>query len=389
VVSGTGLSWRGAKRFGIDLVRFAGGSLLAASGGRFPPGVPRKGGSRRILLLYYHRVHSVDEQPIYQLGIQRDIFRRQLTDLKDLFRFVPLIEALEAGVSGSPGEDLASLTFDDGYRDNYTCAFPVLRELGLPATIFLVAGLVGTTTRLWYDQVKVLVERLDGPSLPLPECLGGGSLEFRADLRGRRRTLSVLIGKLKECDDDVRRRALHELSTRHASLLAQDDGRDHLLTWEEARLMEEQGVSFGSHTMGHPLLTQISDDGILREEIAESRELLAGRLRSPLPVLAYPGGVFSGRVARMTQDCGYSWALATFPGWVAPGIDRMGVPRRGIGSRSSLFLGRRHSRTILRGECEGLFDQTRRGRRSASSRRGTEDLAVTILDTKAEASPPE
>lgn len=316
----------------------------------------------------------MDEQPICQLGIQREIFRSQLIDLKDLFRFTPLLEALEAGVSGSPGEDLASLTFDDGYRDNYTCALPVLRELGLPATIFLVAGLIGTTERLWYDQVKVLLERLDGPSLPLPICLGGGSLEFGADLTGRRRAYSVLVGKLKECDDGVRRRALHELSTRHASLLAPEDGRDRLLTWEEARSMEEQGVSFGSHTMGHPLLPRVSDDEILRKEIAESRELLADRLRSPLPVLAYPGGAFSERVARMTREAGYPWALANVPGWVAPGIDRLGVPRRGIGSGSSLFLGRRHSRAILRGECEGLWDQIRRERRSGSSRGGSEDF---------------
>ena len=372
----------GAKRFGIDLVRVAGGSLWSLTGGSFPRGPHRLKGSRRILLLYYHRVFDTNEQPIYQLGIQRDVFRRQLEDLQRFFHIVPLPEALSAAAAGSHGEDLAAITFDDGYRDNYVWAFTVLRELGIPATIFLVAGLIGSKERLWYDQIRVLVERAHAPYLDLPASLGGGRLELGSAPQARRRSFHSLIDRLKACEDSARRDAVRELSERHADLLDLPDERDVLMSWEEARAMEEAGIQFGSHTLTHPLLTKISNEAVLLRELSESRKLLEERLRSPLPILAYPGGAFSPQVARAAGECGYRWALANAPGPLGPATDPLSVPRRGVGPRSSLFLGRRHSRAIFRAECEGLFDRVRR---HGAERKSGSDVVATAFDGLAEA----
>ena len=379
------------RRWTIDMVRMAGGAALMLPGALQFHRRRQGEGGRRVAIFYSHRVYLSDEQPIYQLGIEHRLFRRQMIDLQRFYRFVPLLDALDQAGQGRDGEDLACLTFDDGYRDNYTVAHPILRELGIPATIFLVAGLIGTTQRFWFDELKVIVETAPGPSLRVPGVIGGDELDLR-DVAHRRAALTELLRRMKECEDRTRRVAVRELVQLHQGFVAAEGSRntsapvpepdrDALLSWEEVRVMEEEGARFGSHTLSHPLLSRISDEGTLRAELNESREILSARLKDPLPVLAYPGGAWSDAVVRATGACGYKWGLANFPGWLRRDIDPMLIPRRGVGPRSSLFAGSRHSRTILRAESEGLFDRARRRVSAVDAR----TRVAAVFDEKAEA----
>lgn len=90
-----------------------------------------------LIVLVYHRVGSGMQQ---EMNVPLATFRRQMQHLRAGARVVPLGEGLEALSGGGVARDAVSITFDDGYRDVYTAAWPVLRELGLPATLFLATG---------------------------------------------------------------------------------------------------------------------------------------------------------------------------------------------------------------------------------------------------------
>ncbi|MFN7134112.1 MAG: polysaccharide deacetylase family protein, partial [Myxococcales bacterium] len=116
-------------------------------------------GGRRVLIVSYHRVVEDFEREarraIPGLLISRDTFGRHIDELRASgFESAPLGQALDA-ISGrsTPKKDLAVLTFDDGYADVYEHAFPVLKEKGAPATVYLATGFVGTDRRFLHDRL--------------------------------------------------------------------------------------------------------------------------------------------------------------------------------------------------------------------------------------------
>jgi peptidoglycan/xylan/chitin deacetylase (PgdA/CDA1 family)/ubiquinone/menaquinone biosynthesis C-methylase UbiE len=350
-----------------DSVRLCAGSALRIPAARAVYRRTMRVPSPRIVLFYYHRVFDIDVQPVYQLGIGREYFRRQLLDLGRVYRFVPLKEALEAARAerGPKDRDICCITFDDGYRDNHDVAFPVLRDLGIPATVFVVAGLIGTQELLWFDQVKQAVEKAPGPLLRLPAALGGGSLDVSSP-RSRRTALHDLLGRCKDLDDETRRAAVESIVAEMDQPL--DRERDALLSWAEVRAMEAGGVRFGSHTLSHPILPRIEEPAVLREELAGSLRILKEHAAHPLPVLAYPNGDWSPRVVEAARECGYEWAITNYVGDASPLEDPMLVRRRALGPVASRLRGR-HSSAALLFHTEGVMDDTRRKRRARTAAR--------------------
>ncbi|MFH1245908.1 MAG: polysaccharide deacetylase family protein [Candidatus Omnitrophota bacterium] len=107
--------------------------------------------NRRIIVLMYHRVN--DDLPAGELVMPTRLFRRQMEYLRGDFRVIGAEEMLEIKKQHK-GKPRVMITFDDGYRDNYTNAFPVLKELGLTATIFLTTGYIDTNNKVdWYKTV--------------------------------------------------------------------------------------------------------------------------------------------------------------------------------------------------------------------------------------------
>lgn len=106
---------------------------------------------RRPLVLMYHGIgdRSAQSDP-FSLFVPQHRLRRQLTVLRD-HGWTPL--TLDAYLGGDTAPRSVLLTFDDGYRGTLEEGLPVLRELGVPATVFVLTGLLGGTSR-WMAEMS-------------------------------------------------------------------------------------------------------------------------------------------------------------------------------------------------------------------------------------------
>jgi peptidoglycan/xylan/chitin deacetylase (PgdA/CDA1 family) len=250
------------------------------------------------------------------------------------FRVLPLAQALDAIEDGKIADNAVVLTFDDGYRDNYDHAFPVLRRLGLPATVFLTTGLVGTRGMLWHDRVIRAFQRTTrlvlGPIGDPPVVHDLGTAELRRNARLR------VIEELKSLHPVEREERIRDLLER----LGDDDGPPPerlLLSWDEVVEMHRHGISFGSHTVTHAILSRISIDEA-RAELVESRREIERRLGAPCVALAYPNGRpadYTPEVQALARDAGYRCALTTVFGahparGATPAGSRFEIRRMGV-----------------------------------------------------------
>src|SRR5258705_11253020 len=136
-------------------------------------------GGRRVLILSYHRVVADFAQEakrsLFSLNIEQKTFRRHLEVLQESHDIVPLEDALSV-LDGTrqAARDVAVVTFDDGYRDVYTHAFPVMRDLRVPGVVYVPSGFVGTDRRLGHDRLFAALRRMNERGIA-PMAVGVGN----------------------------------------------------------------------------------------------------------------------------------------------------------------------------------------------------------------------
>jgi peptidoglycan/xylan/chitin deacetylase (PgdA/CDA1 family) len=219
-----------------------------------------------------------------------------------------------------------AVTFDDGYRDNFLHACPVLRELGIPATIFLATGFIESGNLPWWDKVCLAFKLSTQSFLSLSEM--GGPV---SSLEGQSKRLEVLaqtLSWLRSLDEVGRSRALRELfrTLRAPSPL---NWPHPMLTWDQIRTMYKHNVAFGAHTVTHPALAGLSSQR-LEEEIVGSKRIIEHRLQVPVRHFAYPFGKefdFGPEATRVVQEAGFETAVTTVWGLNWPDQDRFQLKR--------------------------------------------------------------
>jgi peptidoglycan/xylan/chitin deacetylase (PgdA/CDA1 family) len=254
---------------------------------------------------------------------QADGFRAHLQYLRRRFDVVSLESLLSS--RDRQRRPRIALTFDDGYRDVYTDALPVLQAEGLPATVFLVTEYIGTGRRFWWDRLDQGLVHSRATSVHLP------GRQYAIDSPPARRVLrervSALVSGLPRADAErAVRQVLRQLQPIDTSNGAH---RTALLNWNEARQLQAAEITLGSHTGTHPILSRVHL-AEAEHELRSSRQTLEQQLGVPVETLAYPYGQAADMTPQVTQiarECGYSTAVTTIPGAVRAGTDRLMVPR--------------------------------------------------------------
>ena len=274
---------------------------------------------RRPVILCAHRVVS-EEDPFF-LGIRHERFAAEVAYLARHHRVLPLNEIIEATLSGSPlPRGAVAITFDDGFADNFYLVYPILRRHRLAATIFLVAESVERERMPWPERVAYLLQRTQRTkleiSLPEPRVF---SLHTQKE---RLEALTILLTLLKTCETEVRQRAVEELE---ASLSVGPD-RGMMLTWEQCRRMARLGITFGAHTLTHPILPR-TEAMEVKHEIVASKALIETRLRCRARYFAYPNDEYHRAAVDAVEAAGFEAAVAGVGQVGQVPVDRFAIGR--------------------------------------------------------------
>lgn len=280
--------------------------------------VPLKRREKPVFHIFqYHRVN--DDRDPFLYGLPVSTFRAHMRYLTANFPLLTL-DQIATGEFSDRHPYYVAVTFDDGYRDNFVCAFPILKELGIPASIFLVSGHIESGQMPWYDLVRLAFKLTTRASFSL-EHAGGPSGAFKSALDrlcGMENTL-LWLRRMREPD---RRAAIPRL---FGELGVPSDLSlpNQMLRWDDIRQMSKQGISFGAHTVTHPVLSNVSV-AQLREEISESKRAIEQRLQRPVLHFAYPFGHypdFGPQAKQFVRTAGYKTAVTAEWGVNEPGSD--------------------------------------------------------------------
>jgi peptidoglycan/xylan/chitin deacetylase (PgdA/CDA1 family) len=274
----------------------------------------------RLTVLCYHRV--AEPEPGRFQGFRTNIsatpqgFREQIAYLARHFTPIALHDLhafLAQGRTLPPRPVL--VTFDDGYRDNGTVAWPILRALGVPAAVFLATDHVGTDRPFVWDYAAACIEGCERPAADLP-LLGARSLSTPA---ARQAALTQWMEALKAEPDAAKGSHAEALATALGIAPPADLFQGLTLSWDEVRRLCADGLEFGGHTRSHPVLTRMPD-AAARGEFAGSHARLARETGRAPVAFAYPNGRrsdFTAAHEAMARDAGYAFAFSMEPGPLA------------------------------------------------------------------------
>jgi peptidoglycan/xylan/chitin deacetylase (PgdA/CDA1 family) len=266
-------------------------------------------------IFQYHRIN--DDGDAFFGGVPVSTFRAQMRYLAAHFPILTL-DQLSRGEFYDPYS--VAVTFDDGYRDNFVCAFPILKELGVPATVFLTTGYINSGRLPWHDQVRLAFKLTMRSRFSVSE-LGGpqGDLGIPAD---RVQLSEKTLGWLRGLPESERKAALEEIF-RALGVPSDLNLPNQMLRWEDIRQMAKCNVSFGAHTVNHPVLSKISLKE-LQGEIVGSKRTIEDRLQVPAAHFAYPFGQpfdFSVQAKQIVKEAGFKTAVTTIWGLNEPSDD--------------------------------------------------------------------
>jgi peptidoglycan/xylan/chitin deacetylase (PgdA/CDA1 family) len=273
-------------------------------------------------ILYYHRINN-DNDPFFP-ATPTDVFEQQMRFIARNYNVVSLASMLERLETGYT-EPMLAITFDDGYRDNYDNALPILRRYGLPATIFLTTGGIDSREPLWFEELAGAIKGTERDyidiEIDIPRRFPLRTVPERLKANGD------IFALMRKLPDPERRQWLGRI----VSNLEWRGGvrRDQMLTWDQVRHMHKENVAFGAHTVTHPFLSKMTRDDVAWE-VSESKRRIEQELQSPVQYFAYPNGRqedFAPFNKEVIRSAGYSAAVTTIWGVNSASTDRMELRR--------------------------------------------------------------
>lgn len=273
-------------------------------------------------MLMYHRVLS-EEERIHSFShegivVGMESFASQMEYLKDSFNVISLEEFLNQLPQKRFEKYSCLITFDDGWIDNYTNAYPVLTTNELPAVIFLPVDFIGTKKQFWREKVSAnLFALCTNSSEDSRHILDKLGLDYLADQSPEQIKLSVqdYVSKLKKSSPEERALVLSPLTQFSDKLPCLNNNIDKFLSWGQVREMRDSGMSFGSHSSRHNILTELSLDDAAWE-VSSSRVVINDKIGGFPRTFCYPNGDYSEQIVDIVARGGYDAAFSTKAGLV-------------------------------------------------------------------------
>lgn len=306
--------------------------LASAGASRIPGGlgIVRNRRASSLAVVMYHGVVARPLPIPHWCQLDATEFERQVEFLARTYTVLTLRDIVDRLRRGASLPDhTACVTFDDGFRNVTTTAFPILERYQVPSTVFLITSLVGTNQPVWSDHLfhdlcestrdSIVFEDRRWPLVTTAQRVAA----YRS-----------LVGRLKLMDDAEKETRLADLRDTLGHTPVAPGSPLATMDWAEIEQLAGTGlVEFGAHTHTHPILSRCSVER-QREEIERSRQVLRERL-GRCDLFAYPNGLsadFTAETKELVRALGYDSALTSIAGLNRPDCDLFELRRVNVGA---------------------------------------------------------
>ncbi len=293
----------------------------------------------RITVLMYHGVIpdncSIDAWTL----VKESEFLRQIEYISREYEAIPADQLVARSSVRSPKsrKEKVIITFDDGYRNNYLIAYPILKKFNVPALIFLPTHFIGRKELLWFDKVIYAIQSSGCNAIDLRK-VGIGFIKLNGDDPASRwDKIEALLTKMKSLELQEREVVIQEIT----QVLKPDYSCADMfsfLEWSEIKEMVNSGLlSFGSHGHRHQILTQLPYEEVF-EEIFTSAKILKKDIGVEPIFFSYPNGELNPQIVKVLKRAGFRYAFTTKEGSWEQDLDNYSIPRINIGGYDSMAL---------------------------------------------------
>lgn len=223
-----------------------------------------------------------------------------------------------------------ALSFDDGWKDNYQQAFPVLKALQVPAVIFLATYAVDNDAIFWPEDISTKVKHLlknhNAPQIrkALLDCWPEAKLGKNASHMGVMTMVERWIENLKFQKEGERQQRIDYFYNRLKISKIPLPG--YIMNWDEAREMQKWGIRFGSHTHNHTIVKGLPKK-IIESELRSSKELISQKLQIEVDTFCYPNARYNGKEGAILARCGYRYGFCLNNRTLHDSTDNYYIPR--------------------------------------------------------------
>jgi peptidoglycan/xylan/chitin deacetylase (PgdA/CDA1 family) len=284
----------------------------------------------KAFILMYHRVlESVNKEQIFvQPGmfVSKNTFSSHMEFLKSNFKILSLDELVQRIETGQSLKSCCSITFDDGWIDNFANAFPVIKKYQVPATIFLATNFIGTEKLFWPEELCLYLQQQQKNKLSFPDSIKRVVKNEVVLKENDIKLLDRIIENVKKLDPDERKNIIRELR----STSSIKTPKRLLINWHEAKTMLKSGlINFGAHTANHVILDQVSLSQA-EKEIIQSRKDIDKNLGLQTHHFAYPNGNYNSDLIKILHRLGFKSAVTIRKGLLDNKTSFYEMPRIGV-----------------------------------------------------------
>ena len=254
-------------------------------------------------------------------------FEQQMAYLTNNFEVINPLSAVERIKKGVVSGKEIVITFDDGLKNTYINAYPILKKLRIPATLFLTTGYIGTSNLSWWNSISIFLGSCTIEQLKLIIPLNKKTFSSYK-LAKYKRCPQKLIDVLKNCDDKTRVIIVNRITKPIHNKLENIEYDNLFISWKE--VYEMSGVfNFGAHTHTHPILTKCSIHKA-KNEIIKSKKIIKRKLGIVAKGFCYPNGNFNIKIINLVTSLGFEYACTTINGAMRTEGDIFTIKRIGI-----------------------------------------------------------
>lgn len=242
------------------------------------------------LILIYHSVNDNEEFVPFR-SVNLNLFEKQMRFLSKNLKVGSIYDYLN-------GKCGVSITFDDGYKNNYTNAYPILKKYNLSATFFVTTGLIGSGKIKWDDKIASVIQNTTLKRLSI--------LNKEYVLDNKMDVIDELIAFLNKKDEEFKQRIVREIINQLG-----DSKQNIMMSWYNIKEMSENNMFFGSHSVSHCNLAKVSLQDA-EKEIALSKKAIEEKIKKKVDLFSYPyGGIadFNEDILKLLRKHGFICGL--------------------------------------------------------------------------------